>query len=226
MIVPHLRLLPNPSSYISGYSTAHQGQPGTTKALEILGLVLVRAATFMQEARSHTTHWKSSRPSLNSSKHSGYLCWKKGEFQFSVSSRLPCSWATFPNTGPKSCEGVHTPSLLFSQAGYFLPVYGTRMMLNLIPLTVFSSQFLPEKVPLTSWTGLMPPSPCNTWAAHPVSQTSSSGWPELLLKANFSSVCFPTKRNPLENVFCTACPTTLTLSPSSMSQIFSSVEGL
>lgn len=67
-----------------------------------------------------------------------------------------------PTQGPKPVRGEHTPSLLFPQAGYFLPVYGTRMMLNLIPLTVFSSQLLPGKVLLTSWTGLMPPSPCNS----------------------------------------------------------------
>lgn len=42
LIVPHLRLLPNSSSYVPGYSTAHQGQ-GPLKFLRDTSLVLAES---------------------------------------------------------------------------------------------------------------------------------------------------------------------------------------
>lgn len=122
--------------------------------------------------------WLSS----NSHKHSGYLltAFKKAgvSVQCLQQAALQLVYKPPPAHGPSPVRDVHTPSLLLPQAGCFLPVYATRMMLSLIPLTVFSSQFLPAKVSLTSWTDLMSPSPCNSWAAHQVSQTSSSVWPD------------------------------------------------
>lgn len=106
-----------------------------------------------------------ARLNLNSHKHSGYLLtvFKKGgvSVQCLQQAALQLVYKPSPTQGPSPVRDVHT-SLLLPQAGCFLPVYATRMMLSLIPLTVFSSQFLPEKVSLTSWTGLIPPSPCNS----------------------------------------------------------------
>lgn len=104
LIVPHLRLLSNPSSYVPGYSTAHQGQ-GLLKFLRDTSLVLTESRHICAGGQKpwhqlEKQHHISSRKwvvfawlSLNSPKHSGYLLtvFKKGKFQFSVSNRLPCS---------------------------------------------------------------------------------------------------------------------------------------
>lgn len=55
MTVSHLRLLTNPSSYVPGYSTVHQGQG----LLKVLVWFRLRVAAFVQETRTHSTSWKS-----------------------------------------------------------------------------------------------------------------------------------------------------------------------
>lgn len=116
--------------------------------------------------------------SLNSPKHSGYLSivFKKGQvsFQCLQQAAMKLVYKPLPAQGLSSVRDIHTPSLLFPQSGCFFPIYNIRTMLNLIPLTVFGRQFLPGKVTLLSQTGEIPPTPCNFWAAHLVSQTSSS----------------------------------------------------
>lgn len=75
---------------------------------------------------------------------------------------MPFVYKPLPTQGPTSVRDVHTPSLLFPQTGRFLPVYNTRTILNLIPVTVSGREFLPGKVTLLSWTGLIPPTLCNS----------------------------------------------------------------
>lgn len=192
--------------------------PGTTKLLRDTGLLLTESCHICTGGQNpwrqlEKQHYISSRKwavfawlSLNSPKCSDYLLivFKKGQVSSSVSNRMPCTLCiTTPTQSPSCVRDVHTPSLLFPQTGFpqtgcFLPGYKTRTMLNLIPLTVLSRQFLPAKGTLPSQTGLIPPS-VNSWAAHLVSQTSSlMARCTLSLKATFSSVCFPTKGSPME----------------------------
>lgn len=82
-------------------------------------------------------------PSSASPEHSDYLLivFKKGQVavQCPQHAAMQLEYKSQPIWGLSSVRDVHAPLLLFPQISCFIPPCNARTMLNLIPLTVFSS---------------------------------------------------------------------------------------